>query len=106
MTGTPEGSTESGEAGNRTCDPWFTRHSAYPLHHWGIPIDMGLLNNFPFCCGQLVKILITLNLIVYLDQILHTNLFQYCPSTLVCKILAGQYLLVNMLVALEPHGIF
>ena len=21
-----------GEAGNRTCDPWFTRHSAYPLH--------------------------------------------------------------------------
>ena len=22
-----------GEAGNRTCDPWFTRHSAYPLHH-------------------------------------------------------------------------
>ena len=24
-----------GEAGNRTCDPWFTRHSAYPLHHGG-----------------------------------------------------------------------
>ena len=22
-----------GEAGNRTCDPWFTRHSAYPLQH-------------------------------------------------------------------------
>ena len=22
-----------GEAGIRTCDPWFTRHSAYPLHH-------------------------------------------------------------------------
>ena len=55
--GTPEGSTGSGsgfkasqktgqrlkvssdrlgEAGNRTCDPWFTRHSAYPLHHGGI----------------------------------------------------------------------
>ena len=54
--GTPEGSTGSGsgfkasqktgqrlkvssdrlgEAGNRTCDPWFTRHSAYPLHHGG-----------------------------------------------------------------------
>ena len=59
--GTPEGSTGSGsgikasqktgqrlkvssdrlgEAGNRTCDPWFTRHrfipyttAAYPLHH-------------------------------------------------------------------------
>ena len=24
-----------GEAGNRTCDPCFTRHSAYPLHHCG-----------------------------------------------------------------------
>ena len=24
-----------GEAGNRTCDPWYTRHSAYPLHHGG-----------------------------------------------------------------------
>ena len=24
-----------GEAGIRTCDPWFTRHSAYPLHHGG-----------------------------------------------------------------------
>ena len=24
-----------GEAGNRTCDPWFTRHSTYPLHHGG-----------------------------------------------------------------------
>ena len=28
-----ETSTGPGEAGNRTCDPWFTRHSAYPLHH-------------------------------------------------------------------------
>ena len=36
ITGTPEGSTESGfygEAGIQTCDPWFTRHSAYTLHH-------------------------------------------------------------------------
>ena len=24
-----------GEAGNRTCNPWFTRHSAYLLHHAG-----------------------------------------------------------------------
>ena len=24
-----------GEAGNRTCYPWFTRHSTYPLHHGG-----------------------------------------------------------------------
>ena len=27
-----------GEAGNRTCDPWFTRHSAYPLHHGGFSL--------------------------------------------------------------------
>ena len=25
-----------GEAGNRTCDRWFTRHSTYPLHHGGL----------------------------------------------------------------------
>ena len=36
MTGTPEGSTESGFMEKPgTCDPWFTRHSAYPLHHGG-----------------------------------------------------------------------
>ena len=40
MTGAPEGSPKVvlwfyGEAGNRTCDPWFTRHSTYPLHHGG-----------------------------------------------------------------------
>ena len=41
-TGAPKGSTESvsGEARNRTCDPWFTRHSFYPIdigriHGWG-----------------------------------------------------------------------
>ena len=28
-----------GEAGNQTCDPWFTRHSAYPLHHGASPLD-------------------------------------------------------------------
>ena len=43
MTGAPEGSPKVvlwfyGEAGNRTCDPWFTRHSAYPLHHGGFSI--------------------------------------------------------------------
>ena len=31
MTGAPESISE--EAGVRTCDPWFTRHSTYPLHH-------------------------------------------------------------------------
>ena len=37
MMETPGGSTErdSREAGDRTCDRWFTRHSAYPLHHGG-----------------------------------------------------------------------
>ena len=24
---------QTGEAGNRTCDPWFTRQAVYPLHH-------------------------------------------------------------------------
>ena len=38
MTGTPEGSTESGfmeKSAIEPVDPWFTRHSAYPLHHGG-----------------------------------------------------------------------
>ena len=26
---------QTGEAGNRTCDPWFTRQAVYPLHHGG-----------------------------------------------------------------------
>ena len=30
-----------GEAGNRTCDPWFTRHGAYPLHHGGLSVYVG-----------------------------------------------------------------
>ena len=37
----------NGEAGNRTCDPWFTRHRAYPLHHgsflkWHLPCQSTL----------------------------------------------------------------
>ena len=44
MTGAPEGSPKVvlcgfmvfyGEAGNLTCDPCFTRHSSYLLHHGG-----------------------------------------------------------------------
>ena len=33
MSGAPEISTDSGsgEAGDRTCDPWFTRHEVYPI---------------------------------------------------------------------------
>ena len=32
MTGTPEGHRKCsyGEVGNRTCDPWFTRHRFIP----------------------------------------------------------------------------
>ena len=60
MTGAPEGSPKVvlcgfmfffcfvffyGEAGNRTCDPWFTRHSAYPLHH-GFSYRGGHIKNF------------------------------------------------------------
>ena len=33
MTGTPEGSTKSGFMEKPGIEPWFTRHSAYPLHH-------------------------------------------------------------------------
>ena len=39
MTGTPEGSTESGfmeKPGIEPAIPKFTRHSAYPLHHGGL----------------------------------------------------------------------
>ena len=34
-SGAPEGSTDSGygEAWDRTCYPWFTRHSTYTLHN-------------------------------------------------------------------------
>ena len=44
MTGASESSTESGsgDAGNRTCDPCFTRHvqcNAYPLHHGDLQIS-------------------------------------------------------------------
>ena len=43
-----------GEAGNRTCDPWFTRHSAYPLHG-GFSVYLGsgvvlLIVSFPDLC--------------------------------------------------------
>ena len=52
MTGAPEGSPKVvlcgfmvfyGEAGNRTCDPWFTRHSAYQLHHGGLEYQWSVI---------------------------------------------------------------
>ena len=44
-------------------------------------MDEGLLSISLACCGQLVKILTTLEPYGILDQILHTYLFQYCPAT-------------------------
>ena len=46
MTGAPEGSTESGtgKAGIRSCDPCFTSHSTYPLHH-GSTVPRGTVGN-------------------------------------------------------------
>ena len=46
MTRAPVGSTESGsgEAGNGTCDPWFTRHSTYPLHNGNNSFSISLCN--------------------------------------------------------------
>ena len=37
MKGASEGSTENGtrEAGDQTCDRWYARPSAFPLHHGG-----------------------------------------------------------------------
>ena len=50
----------------------------------------------------------------YLVQILYTNVFLHCPATVTKTndeaspsiILAGQALLVKMIITLEPHGIF
>ena len=40
-----------GKARNRTCDPWFTRHSTYPLHHrgWGKNFLLAFLGLNQFC---------------------------------------------------------
>ena len=39
-----------GEAGNRACDLWFTRHRAYPLHHGGFfPTKIGFKLILCFC---------------------------------------------------------
>ena len=53
--------------------------STFPNHWHARPpflMDISLA-----CCGQLVKILTTLEPYGILDQILHTYLFQYCPAT-------------------------
>ena len=51
---------------------------------------------------------------LYFFQILYTYVFQHCPATGMQNgdevspsiILAGQALLVKMLIPLEPHGLF
>ena len=82
-----------------------------------ILIDIGLLSNCPACCGQLpvVKILITLEpyrifgssfaylLILVLSRL--PRIQQNGGEGLSSIILAGQGILVKMLITLEPHGI-
>ena len=73
-------------------------------------IDIGLLSNCPARCGQLVKILITIepyrnfgsNFAYAFISILSIHPGEGLPII----ILAGQGLLVKMLITLEPHGIF
>ena len=62
----------------------------------------------------LVKMLITIEPMVYLVQILYTYVFSHCPATGMKKCeeaspiisLAGRALLVKMHITLELHGIF
>ena len=44
-----------GEAGNRTCDPWFTRHSAKPLHHGGFSTESGFMLLVVLCPGTIPR---------------------------------------------------
>ena len=77
--------------------------------------DEGLLSTSLVCCGQLVKMLITLETHgIFGSNFAHLLLFiQYCPATgmqngdegLTSIILACHGLLVKMLITLEPHGI-
>ena len=63
--------------------------------------------------GQLVKMLTTLDPLVYLDHNVHTYLFKHCPATGMQNsdeatpsiISEGRGLLVKMLITLEQHGI-
>ena len=60
-------------------------------------IDMGLLRNCPAYCDQLDLFILIL--------FSHPGM-QNGGEGLPCTILAGQGILVNMLITLEPHGIF
>ena len=73
-------------------------------------IDMGLLSNCPARCGPLVKILITLELYRIFEShfaYLFILILSIHPGEgLPVIILAGQRLLVKILMTHEPQGIF
>ena len=50
-------------------------------------MDKGLLSIISAGCGQLVKMLITLDHMVYLDRVLHANACQHYLTTGMCNIL-------------------
>ena len=78
-------------------------------------IDMGLLSSCPACCGQLVKILITVEpyrifgsnfaYLFILILSIHRGI-RNGGGALPSIILAGQCILLKMLISLERHGIF
>ena len=73
-----------------------------------------LPNISQFDNGQLVKMLITLIHMTYLDKIVHAYTFKHCPDTGIKKVrrlrLALFWLVdvfkINMFITLELHGIF
>ena len=71
MTGAPEGSPKVvyGEAGNRTCDPWFTRHSAYPLHHGGFSTPHTIVVDLEGVHGGLLEPLLPAPVYLYPKKI-------------------------------------
>ena len=93
-------------------------YSTFPNHWHAKPsflIDMGLLSKCPAYCGQLVKILTTLEpygifgsnfaylfILIFSSHPDMLNGGDGLPSI----ILTGQGLIVKMLITLEPHGIF
>ena len=77
-------------------------------------IDMGSMSICPACCGQLVKTLITLPYRIFKSNFTYLFILilsihpgmQSGGEGLPSIILAGQSLLVKMLITLEQHGIF
>ena len=77
-------------------------------------IDMGLLCNCPACCVQLVKIIITLEPYGIFESNFAHLFILICPAKcmlnddngLLSIILAGQSILVKMLISLKPRVYF